>query len=399
MTILQLCNKSPWPPKEGGPIAMHALTKGLESLGHQVDVLAMSTPKYTVNGDAVPECAPGKYHLVNVNNAVTVTGAFLNLFSQRSYHVTRFISKRFETVLIRLLQAKTYDIVQLETIYVAPYIDTIRKHSKARIVLRAHNIEHLIWQRIAQSTVNPLTRKYIRYLSGKLSRYELSVFREVDAIAAISPQDESFIRSLGIAKPLSLVPFGVSAENYTLPSAEAEWPSLFHLGSMDWFPNQEGIRWFINQVWPLVQREYPEIKLYLAGRNMPKWLTEGVFPGIVVTGEVPDAAEFMASKGVMIVPLFSGSGVRIKIIEGMALAKPVISTTVGAEGINCRHGENIILADDPIDFVREIRMLTQDRKRAEAMGLKARELILKEHNAEIATARLIALYRDAQPGI
>jgi glycosyltransferase involved in cell wall biosynthesis len=395
MNILQLCNKSPWPPKEGGPIAMHALTQGLTRLGHRVDVLAMSTPKYPVDADSVPECVAGIFHLVKVNNSVTVYGAFANLFSRRSYHVTRFVSKRFELELVKLLQSRNYDIVQLETIFVAPYIDVIRKYSNARIVLRAHNIEHLIWQRIAKSTVNPVTRKYIRYLSGKLSSYELSVFKSVDAVAAISPQDEAFIKSLNIAKPLALVPFGVSAENYTLPAAEPEWPSLFHLGSMDWFPNQEGMRWFITQVWPLVQREYPEIKLYLAGRNMPKWLMHSEFPGVSVIGEVPDAAQFMASKGVMIVPLFSGSGVRIKIIEGMALAKPVISTTVGAEGINCTNGENIILADDPISFVREIRMLTQNREKAAALGQKARELILREHNADIATAKLVALYEIA----
>ncbi|MEI6764952.1 MAG: glycosyltransferase family 4 protein [Bacteroidota bacterium] len=395
MNILQLCNKSPWPPKEGGPIAMHALTQGLTQLGHTVDVLAMSTPKYPVAADSVPDCVAGNFHLVKVNNSVTITGAFANLFSSRSYHVTRFVSKRFEIELVKLLQSRNYDIVQLETIFVAPYIDIIRKYSTARIVLRAHNIEHLIWERIAKSTVNPVTRKYIRYLSGKLSRYELSVFKNVDAIAAISPQDEAFIKSLNIAKPLTLVPFGVSADNYQIPSAEAEWPSLFHLGSMDWFPNQEGMRWFITQVWPLVQREYPEIKLYLAGRNMPKWLTRSSFPGVSVIGEVPDAAEFMASKGVMIVPLFSGSGVRIKIIEGMALAKPVISTTIGAEGINCSNGENIILADDPISFVREIRTLTQNREKATTLGLKARELILREHNADIASAKLATLYEMA----
>ncbi|MBE9480552.1 MAG: glycosyl transferase family 1, partial [Bacteroidetes bacterium] len=144
MKILMLCNKSPYPPKEGGPIAMNMIIEGLIDANHQVKVLAINTNKYFTNINEIPEEYRKKTNIeaVYIDLSIKPLDAFLNLFTNKSYHVQRFISKNFENKLIEILKNESFDIIQLETLFITPYIETIRKYSKAKIVLRAHNIEH-----------------------------------------------------------------------------------------------------------------------------------------------------------------------------------------------------------------------------------------------------------------
>ncbi|HOV12228.1 MAG TPA: glycosyltransferase family 4 protein [Bacteroidales bacterium] len=398
MNILQLCNKSPFPPKEGGPIAMYNLGNGLMQQGHNVDILTMNTFKFSVDVDALPVDYRYKtrFTAVFVDTRIKYMDAFLNLFSSKSFHVQRFDCQEFRNTLIHILKNKNYDFVQLETIYVAPYIDTIRKYSKAKIVLRSHNIEHLIWQRYARTIGNPVKRKYINYLTAKLKKYEMTVFGAVDGIACITSVDADYIKSRGFSTPLSVVPFGLECEKYKVVPSENCRPSFFHLGSMDWMPNQEAIRWFLDNCMPELAALFPETMIYLAGRNMPSWIYNYKFPNLKIVGEVEDAAEFMQSKTVMFVPLLSGSGVRVKIIEGMALGKTIISTSVGAEGIHYTDGENLLIADSPEVFIEKFRLCINDHVLCTDIGTNARKLIEAEYDISVTTHNLIKLYQAIQ---
>jgi hypothetical protein len=154
MKILLLCNKPPYPASEGGPMAMNSIITGLLEAGHQVKILAINSEKYNVKESDIPEDYKRKtgIELIDVDLDVKPMNAFLNLFTKKSYHVERFISKEFSARLIEVLEKEQFDVVQLEMLYMAPYVDDIRAHSKAMIVLRAHNVEHKIWERIAKET-------------------------------------------------------------------------------------------------------------------------------------------------------------------------------------------------------------------------------------------------------
>ena len=256
MKILLLCNKSPWPPAEGGPIAMNMIIEGLLRAGHSVKVLAINSNKYNVDISSIPEEYREKtgIELVYVDLSIRPFAAFCNLFSSRSYHVERFVSKDMENALIRILQSEKFDIVQFELLYMSPYARVVRKYSDARIVLRTHNIEHLIWQRVAESTKNPLKRLYLKNLVRKLKNYECSVIRQYDGIAAITDQDAAFFRSANCLQPEDLsripvitIPFGIDPGQYPLTNEEPDFPSLFSIGAMDWIPNLEGICWFLER--------------------------------------------------------------------------------------------------------------------------------------------------------
>jgi len=395
MKILFLCNKSPYPPKEGGPMAMDANIQGLLNSGHKVKVLAMNTNKYFINPADIPENYKRETGIEFIYNDLSIKplDAFVNLLSNKSYHVERFISKDFENKVIEILNKEDYDIVQLEMLYMTPYVDIIRKYSSAKIVLRSHNIEHLIWDRITKTTGNPIKRAYLGSLTKKLKKYEISTLGLYDGIVTISNNDADFFRSHESGTPIIDVPFGVDISNYQQQNQDFEFPSLFHLGSMNWVPNEEGIKWFLDFAWPEIHKKYPEVKFNLAGRMMPEWLTHLNMPNVEVIGEVPDAREFINSKAVMIVPLLSGSGLRIKIIEGMAMGNAIISTTIGAEGIDYTNGESILIADTHIEFLKAVERCFADKEYCSQLGKNARKLIEEKYSLERVIKKLLAFYQ------
>jgi len=395
LNILFICNKSPWPPHEGGPIAMNNLIEGTLSAGHSVKVLAINTNKYSVNPINIPKTYKKQtdIELVYIDLSIKPINAFLNLFTGKSYHVERFISDSFREKLKEVLSKQKFDIVQIETLFMSPYIDTIREFSTASIVLRAHNIEHLIWKRVASITKNPLKKAYLNHLAKTLEVYEKDVLNEYDGIIPISSKDEGFFKSES-NKPVKTISFGVNTSKLENTNRGEKEHSIFHIGAMNWIPNEEGIRWFLEKVWPKVIAKLPHIKLYLAGREMPEWLTTLKLKNVIIVGEVPDAYEFINSHTISIAPLFSGSGIRIKIIESMALGKAVISTTIGAEGIDYTVGKNILIADDATSFVNEIKKLYNNVDFCNNIGENARNLIFEKHNNSKLIEKMIEFYRS-----
>ncbi len=395
MKILQLCHKPPAPPKDGGCIAMNNITAGLMQAGHEVRLLTIYTHKHDLELDKLSQeyIDRTKIQGIHVDTRVNLVDAFSSLITQDSYNISRFFSADFDIKLSQLLTQENFDIVHLESLFMTPYIATIRRFSDAKVVLRSHNLEYIIWERVAQGTKNPAKRAYLKYLSKKLKEYELDVITQMDGIASISKEDADNYRSLGLKKPLVNIPFGIDLEKYQASESAPE-VALFHLGAMDWRPNIEGVLWFLDEVWPRVHAAHPKLKFYLAGRHMPKELTESTYPNVEVLGEVPSAIDFMNSKQIMVVPLLSAGGIRVKIIEGMALKKNVISTPIGAEGINAENQRDLHLAESPDDFVKAINQLLQNPEAAKAQGTSARKIVEECFDNRVLTQELVDFYKD-----
>ena len=374
---------------------MNSIVTGLLEAGHTVKVMAFNSEKYHVDINSIPQDyrEKTKIEFIDIDLKINPTEAFKNLFSDESYHVKRFVSEAFRERLVKVLKKERYDVVQLEMIYMAPYIETIRKYSKATIVLRAHNVEHKIWERMAKKTFFFAKRWYLYHLARTLRNFEMSVLNNVDGIAAITMTDASFFRRV-TATPVIDLPFGIDIDKFNPVFEVGDTPTFYHIGSMNWMPNEEGIKWFLKNVWDQVQERIPNAKLYLAGRNMPKWLTKTKKKNVIVVGEVPDAHTFVNEHNIAIVPLFSGSGMRIKIIESMALGKTVITTLVGAEGIQYSEFEDIIIADNVPKMVENICRLSQHPEEAEAIGLNARRLVEDVYDNKKIIKRLEIFYNE-----
>lgn len=395
--ILFLCNKSPYPAREGGPMAMNSLIQGLLNAGHQVKVLAVNSAKYHVTEADIPDEYRKQtgIELVNIDLRIKPMDAFLNLFSTKSYHVQRFISENFREKLVAILHRQQFDVVQLESLFMVPYVDEVRKHCKARIVLRAHNIEHLIWKRLAQQCRNPLKKYYLSHLARTLERYEKNALAQVDGIAAITRKDAAFFRGI-TATPVIDLPFGVKISPMNFTEDVNGQIGFFHIGAMNWMPNEEGLRWFLNVVWPEVHHRFPQARFHLAGRYMPSWLVTGVQPGVEVWGEVENATDFVNQHQISIVPLLSGSGIRIKIIEAMAAAKTVITTEIGAEGIHYQNEKNIFIANTKEEFLYAISRCLKQPGLHLKIGRQARQLVEQIYDQDKIAARLLLFYERLQ---
>ena len=388
MKILQLANKFPYPSKDGGSIATLSFSKAVAELGHEVTVLAMNTTKHYTDLDAVPVDLKKAIEFIGVpvNTDIRPIPLLANyIFSRFPYNAERFISKEFMQRLQQLLHERTFDLIQLEGLYLAPYLMAIREATDTKVVMRAHNIEHEIWERSSRQH-GGIKGYYIRNLASRIRRMELAYLNGYDAILPITDRDGKILRSLGCKLPLKTVPTGVDTNELQPNHSQLEYPSVFHIGALDWGPNLEGLQWFYKEVWPAVIKRFPRIRFYLAGRNAPSSLRDKVYPNVEFLGEVEDAYQFMRSKAVMIVPLLSGSGMRIKIIEGMALEKTIVSTAIGTEGISTTDRENICIANDPVDFANAICEMLENELLFSKIGENARTFV-RENYDNLAIAR------------
>lgn len=392
MKVLQLCNKPPYPSVDGGTMAMDSITSGLLCEGCEVKVLTVETDKHPVRRELIPAEYLEQTGLesVYIDLRVKPLPAIFAMLCGESYHVKRYVSEAFAAKLREILEKESFDIVHVESIFLTPYVPLIRKYSDAKIILRAHNVEHLIWRQVAQSCTNSLKRWYLKHLSLTLRAYELEHLNDYDGVVCITKNDAEVFRQVGCRKPVVSIPFGVDSGE--VPSVEVEPDSLFHIGAMDWLPNQESIRWMLEEVWPVVHREVPQAKLYLAGRKMPSQWMNATIEGVSVIGEVPDAMYFIGSKKINVVPLLSGSGIRVKIIEAMSIGKTVITTTVGAQGIDYTDGENILIADTPEQFARQIKRCLDDDAFCSRVGEAAAQLVADQYDRKKLAEKLIEFY-------
>ena len=384
MKILQIFNRVPWPPKDGGAIAMLNMANGFQKLSVDLQIAALNTNKHYISPENLPGSFPGngKPLIVNINTDVKPFAAVRNLFSDKSYNVERFYSPAFAEKLRDVLRENKFDIIQFEGLHITRYFDVVRQFSKAPIILRAHNVEHIIWERLAQAGKYGLKKSYLSLLARRIKKYESDIIKRLDGIIAITENDKEIFEMAGCSCPVYVAPTGIDLDKYIIDNLTVEWPSVFHLGALDWLPNQQAADWFLGEIWPKVYAKHPEVKFYLAGRYMPERFRQLKQDGLVVVGEVADGMRFTNSKAIMVVPLLSGSGMRIKIIEGMALGKTIVSTSVGAEGIECTNEKDILIADSAEAFVEALSSVISDKKQAGILGENARQLVAEKYNNE-----------------
>jgi polysaccharide biosynthesis protein PslH len=396
MRILQICNKSPYPPNDGGAIAILNLSKTYADSGEQVTLLAMNTIKHYTDPASIPDTlsAKIKFIFVPVAAKTNLLKLIINfLFSSLPYTLEKFISKNFKKELKVLLQENDYDVIQLEGLYILPYLSVIRQFSNAKIVYRAHNIEHEIWHRVASSSNNPIKKLYFMNLSGRIANFERKIINSYDMLVPISEIDSKIFQRLGNTKPALVAPFGIPEEYFREPAATADLPKLFFIGSLDWIPNVDGLCWFIDKVWKKLKHDNPSLIFNVAGRGAPVWFkTMCSKEGIIFHGEIEDAKSFFDQNNIMIVPLFAGSGMRVKIIEAMSRSKVVVTTSVGAEGIDITSMVHAIKAENPEDFYKAITGLLVNTKFLKEIEKNAYALIRQKYSNRVIAMDLLNFY-------
>lgn len=396
MKILQVTKKFPYPLKDGESLAITNMAKGLTSNGAEVALLAMNTLKHYYLEKKTPEELSfySNIEKVDVDNRFNWTKFVLSFCSSQSFLANKYRSLQFEYALIKILKESEFDIIQLESIFLAQYIPIIKANFSGLISLRTHNVESLIWERMSQNAGFLRSKVYSR-VARKLKLFEKKHLKLPDLIIPISQPDNQVFKSWGNKVKSEIIPVGIECSKYIQFQIPSQKPlQIGFIGALDWLPNIEGLNWFLKNVWkPYHLSKYAQLNI--AGRNMPDEIMKTKLKNIRFYGDVPNAVNFMSDNHVLIVPLLSGSGMRVKILEGMALGKVIVTSSLGAEGIPVSNGKDIIIADSPEHYAQSIiNLATADYHAGNPLGTAAKNLIHSKFSNQILGEQLLTFYNQ-----
>lgn len=387
----------PNPPIDGGAQVMHFTTKGLLANGIHLKTVAINPTRNYIDPNTIPleYRIDTKFECVTVDTAIKPWNFFTNIFRSESYFTERFNSLEFKNKLIEILEKEQFDVIQLEHLYVCKYLDVLKKHSNAKILLRPQNVEYIIWERFLKSIKNPLKKSILKLAISRLKKYEQNIISKLDGVIALTKEDSDLFKSFSPKTKVIIIPMGYDYENlvnYDFDKQFKSKPIIYHLGSMDWMPNIEAMEWFLKKVLPLLENNNFQSKIVIAGRKMPLSFYEYKSEILDIVDEVNAPLEFQEDKQIMIVPLWSGSGIRAKIIEGLALGKTIIATTIGAQGIEYDNGENLIIADTPEKFANQIIRCVNSEDLRRKISKNARSLSLQNYHYKNTAKKMVDFY-------
>jgi len=396
MRVLLLTTKPPWPEHDGGAVASSRIISGLIFNGAEVHLLSIATQKHP--GDdyskAIKEKQLSSWSEVNVDTTIRKGQVIANfLFSKTPYDLQRFYSDEVMNMIRELCKKESFDIIQCEGLVFSLYTDGIRVATDSKVILRAHNLEHQIKKMMAQREKNILRKWYLSNLSSRIKRIESLSRKKFDAIVAISEPDAQWFNKLDGEAPVFTSPTGIEAVR-PRDDAMAMKNRVGFIGSLDWAPNIDGLIWFVDKVWPMVINEMPEAWLHIAGRNANRE-TQRRLSGknIEFHGEVDNAITFTRSMTLMIAPLFSGSGMRIKIIESMEAGVPVVASPIAVKGLPMEDRKEIIIASEREEFSRAIIELLKSDTLANKIASNAVNRLKADFDNNSITSSLIGFYK------
>lgn len=309
----------------------------------------------------------------------------LRLFSREPYNISKFCRTEVRRELIRVLEQQTHDLILCDFVIAAGVIPWDWPCPK---VLFTHNVEAAIWRRHYDLASNPLWKALSWREWRRMQAAERRCLQLADHVLAVSENDRNFFTRFVSSEKLTVIPTGVDLEYFRPTDAEEVRDSIVFTGSMDWLPNEDAMLYFIEEILPLIRRQIPGASLCVVGRE-PSFRLQalcGKDKNLQITGRVEDVRPFLARSAVCVVPLRIGGGTRLKIFEAMSMGKPVVSTSIGAEGLPVRDGEHLLLADDPAVFASTVVSLLGESARRKQIGLAARKLVEENYSwAQVAT--------------
>lgn len=295
----------------------------------------------------------------------------LRLPAAAPYAVAKFTHPPVKAAVAEALRERRFDVAVCDFLSAS---GNFPGQSKVPVVLFQHNVETSLWRRMADRETNPVRKLSYSIEAAKMSRYERSTLKKFGHVIAVSDHDRDQMIAMDGSCQISVVPTGVDTSRYQrVPPASGNPPVVVFTGSMDWEPNIDAMEYFCRDIWPTVLAAFPNARFEIVGRNPAPRVQQLASPSVIVTGTVPSVTDHLREATVVIVPLRIGGGTRLKIFEAMAMAKAMVSTSIGAEGLDVTHGRDLILADDPRSFSSGILQLLRDpslRQRYEEAAAK-----------------------------
>ena len=382
--ILIITNKQVFPATDGGALAMKKLASILDKKKYSINMICISKNNKSLDILKTSSLISKTFKQIvfKKNMKFNLINFIISIIKNTSYQASRFYDHQIQKYIQDSIDTRKYKIIIFESIFACIYLKKLDIPNDTKTIFRAHNIEHKIWLDLANS--NCFKKLLYRLLASQIKKMELSIPKSINYILTLSLNDEKFFHELFPKKTYNL-PVHFTIKNHKTQKIKN---SIFHLGAMDWKPNAEGVKWFLNQVAPLINQK---TRIYIAGKGMGSKYNIYKKDNILIEGEIKDANDYIANKEILFVPIFSGSGIRIKILEAMSMGIPVISTKHGAVGIPYVNGHNILIANTAQDFSKAINKLVSDKKLAQKIGNNGKKIVQKYFSEDCVSSKWVKI--------
>jgi glycosyltransferase involved in cell wall biosynthesis len=388
LTVLVVTAQFPYPPRSGFAMRVYQLVRGL-ARRHDVTLLSY------VELDTQPQveelrrtCKVEVVEWRSRSRPAKRLAQLLSLATPAPYVSRELYSAEMQRAIDALCANQRFDVIQLESSLLCAFT----LPSGPRLILDEHNLESEVHSRSGELERSRVRRAFGAVESARLRRFEQRWWRRADGIVVTSEREEPLVAARAPGTPIAAVPNGVDLERFRPDPSSPQPDTVIFNGRLDYRPNLDAANWLVDDIWPRVLRLRPQARLAIVGRGDARDLERLTRPSVEVTGEVPEVQPHLASAAVVVVPIRMGGGTRLKVVEGLAMGKAMVSTRLGSEGIAVEDGTHLLVADDPEDFARAVAALLIDRDRAAMLGMNGRSLMEGSYSWDIADIRLAALY-------
>lgn len=390
MRILFISPYAPVPPTFGGALRIFHLLKNL-SVNHEVSLLTFGGEKEKTLLENYFGNYIKDYHLVATTWAWQYKrlAQFYALFTPNSFFSLFSKSDEMQNKLNELLEINTYDIIQMEF----PIMANFKLNSDAIKILDEHNIEYDNFYGMFKYAKTPIRKLHYYREFKKTKEEEINICKKMDSINVVSKRDNNILDKEIPDIPKFIIPNGVDVKYFKPSRIDPEPNSLVFTGMMGYVPNNDGIQYFLDEIFPEIVKEVPEVKIYIVGNKPSKKLLQRASKNIIVTGYVFDVRPYIWRSNVYVVPLRMGGGTRLKVLEALSMKMPVITTSVGCEGIEVKNGESVLIEDHPKIFAKKTIELLNNHELKNKLIKNGYELIQSKYSWETITHNLEEVYQ------
>ena len=398
MRVLWLKSDYIVPPDTGGKIRTFNLLRGINALCPVT--YASLKPANTPNDEpAMRECASEIFTVYRPEENKSGYGLYARALTG-TLSSAPYIAQKYRCRELRDFQAR-FSAKHNDAVIVCDFLEmteNVNWNTPAPKILFQHNVETMIWRRYHENERNPLKKAYFNYEAKRMAAYESDSCNRFDRVFVVSECDARTLRDeFGVRRPIDIIETGVDADFFSPRRDATPIPGkLVFTGSMDWMPNIDGIIWFVEEVYPLIRRESPQVTLDIVGRRPTPFVRALAErdSSITVTGDVPDVRPYLAQGHIVIVPLRVGGGTRLKIYEAMAMGRPVLSTTIGAEGLPLTAGHDILIADTPAEFAREVNSALRSPDTLDTVARAGYHTVTERYRWPAIARRMLTILTD-----
>ncbi|MFN3966973.1 MAG: glycosyltransferase [Endomicrobiia bacterium] len=392
MNILFLTHSFPYPPDEGIKLMSYNLLKEF-SKRHTVTLLSFiwsdDEKKY------IPEISKFCKRVEVVKHKIpkSFIRRFYNIFFQKEpFCVHQFYSEEFKEKLKKIISNQKFDIVHFDFVNTSFYRNFLLD---IPAIFFPHDAMSMLFYRNIEKEKNIFRKLYTYSQYKKMLYYEKEIMPKFEKTVVVSPKDKEWLLSLNSNFDIEVIPNGVDANYFHPLNIEEDYPSVIFRGIMSFLPNIDAAVYFADKILPIIQKEIPNLKYYIVGPNPDEKIKKLSSENNIVTGYVEDIRPYIAKSTVNVCPMRIGSGIKNKILEAMAMAKPTVATSIAIEGIpDVTDGENILIADTPEEFAKKVILLIKDENLRKKIGKNAREFVIKNYTWEKAAEKFENVYKE-----